>query len=58
MNQPCVHFNDKASLAIWPEKGEAENLRIPTGMFLDTNFFPPLETLHSVTSDLGKFLCF
>lgn len=40
MNQTCVHFNDKASLAIWAGKGEAENLQIPAGMFLDTNLFP------------------
>lgn len=58
MNQTCVHFNDKASLAIWAGKGEAENLQIPTGMCLDTNLFPPLETLHLDPSNLGKFLCF
>lgn len=40
MNQMCVHFSDKASLAIWAGKGEAENLQIPAGMFLDTNLFP------------------
>lgn len=58
MNQPCVHFNEKSSLAIWPEKGEAENLHIPTDTFLDIKFLPPLETLHLVTSNSRKFLCF
>lgn len=58
MNQTCVHFNDKASLAIWAGKGEAENLQVPAGMFLDTNLFPPLETLHLDPSNLGNLLCF
>lgn len=58
MNQTCVHFNDKASLAIWAGKGEAENLQIPAGMFFRHEPLPPLETLHLDPSNLGKFLCF
>lgn len=54
MNQPCVHFNDKASLAIWPEKGEAENLQIPTGMFLDMNSPPPRRWRHYIWSHLTQ----